>query len=91
MRLRPSRWLDTDWELNGCVFTATHRYGFSAFESELFALGIDAKHSRPYHPETCGKVERFHQTVKLFLAKQPKAATIVELQAQLDRFVAYYG
>jgi transposase InsO family protein len=76
---------------NGCVFTATHRYGFSAFESELFALGIDAKHSRPYHPETCGKVERFHQTVKLFLAKQPKAATIIELQAQLDRFVVYYN
>jgi transposase InsO family protein len=76
---------------NGCVFTATHRYGFSAFESELFHLGIDCKHSRPYHPETCGKVERFHQTVKRFLAKQPKAATIAELQVQLDRFVAYYN
>ena len=76
---------------NGCVFTATHRHGFSAFESELFHLGIDAKHSRPYHPQTCGKVERFHQTVKRFLAKQPKAATIAELQAQLDRFVTYYN
>jgi transposase InsO family protein len=76
---------------NGCVFTATHRHGFSAFESELFALGIDAKHSRPYHPQTCGKVERFHQTVKRFLAKQPRASTVVELQSQLDRFVAYYN
>jgi transposase InsO family protein len=76
---------------NGCIFTASHRYGFSAFESELFALGIDCKHSRPYHPETCGKVERFHQTVKRFLTKQPKATTIAELQAQLDRFVAYYN
>jgi transposase InsO family protein len=76
---------------NGCVFTATHRHGFSAFESELFALGIDAKHSRPYHPQTCGKVERFHQTLKRFLARQPKAVTIAELQAQLDRFVAYYN
>jgi transposase InsO family protein len=76
---------------NGCVFTATHRHGFSAFESELFALGIDAKHSRPYHPQTCGKVERFHQTLKRFLARQPKAVTIAELQAQLDRFVTYYN
>ena len=76
---------------NGCVFTATHRHGFSAFESELFHLGIDCKHSRPYHPQTCGKVERFHQTVKRFLAKQPKATTLAELQAQLDRFVAYYN
>jgi transposase InsO family protein len=76
---------------NGCVFTATHRHGFSAFESELFALGIEAKHSRPYHPQTCGKVERFHQTVKRFLAKQPRATTIEELQSQLDHFVAYYN
>ena len=76
---------------NGCVFTATHRHGFSAFESELFALGIDAKHSRPYHPQTCGKVERFHQTLKKFLSRQPRAADVAELQAQLDRFVAYYN
>lgn len=76
---------------NGAVFTATHRDGFSAFESELFYLGIDCKHSRPYHPQTCGKVERFHQTVKRFLLKQPQVATIAELQAHLDRFVAYYN
>ena len=76
---------------NGCVFTAAYRHGYSAFESELFALGITAKHSRPYHPQTCGKVERFHQTLKRFLAKQPRAATVAELQAQLDRFVAYYN
>jgi len=47
---------------NGCIFTATYRHGYSAMESELFHLGIDYKHSRPYHPQTCGKVERFHQT-----------------------------
>ncbi len=76
---------------NGCIFTATHRYGYSAFESELFNLGIACKHSRPYHPQTCGKVERFHQTLKKFLNKQPKAATLAELQAQVDGFVAYYN
>ena len=76
---------------NGCIYTAAHRYGYSALESELFHLGIDYKHSRPYHPETCGKVERFHQTLKKFLRKQPRATTIAELQAQVDRFVAYYN
>jgi len=76
---------------NGCVFTAAYRHGYSAFESELFALGIAAKHSRPYHPQTCGKVERFHQTVKKFLSKQPPAATLAQLQAQLDRFVTSYN
>ena len=47
------------------------RYGVAGvIEQELFALGIEAKHSRPYHPQTCGKVERLHQTLKKFLATQ---------------------
>jgi transposase InsO family protein len=49
------------------------------------------KHSCPNHPQTCGKVERFHQTMKKFLAKQPAARNLVELQAQLDTFVDYYN
>jgi hypothetical protein len=76
---------------NGCLYTAAYRHGYSALESELFHLGIDYKHSRPYHPQTCGKVERFHQTLKKFLTKQTRVATIAELQAQVDRFVAYYN
>jgi transposase InsO family protein len=54
-------------------------------------LGIGAGHSRPYHPQTCGKVERFHQTLKKWLAKQPRAVTLDELQAQLDRFRTIYN
>ncbi|MCA1675581.1 MAG: integrase core domain-containing protein [Actinobacteria bacterium] len=87
-----------DWGLpgslltdNGCIYTATYRGGYSAMESELFHLGITYKHSRPYHPQTCGKVERFHQTLKKFLNKQKKARSIAELQAQVDRFVTYYN
>ena len=76
---------------NGAVFTAAYRGGYSAMESELFHLGITHKHSRPYHPQTCGKVERFHQTLKKFLNKQKKARSITELEAQVDRFVAYYN
>jgi transposase InsO family protein len=76
---------------NGCVYTTWHRGGPNAMQTELLALGIDYRHSRPYHPQTCGKVERFHQTMKSFLAKQPQAASIGELQTQVDRFVAYYN
>ena len=76
---------------NGAVYTATYRHGYSALESELFHLGIDYKHSRPYHPQTCGKVERFHQTLKRFLRKQSAAGTVAELQTHVDRFVTYYN
>src|SRR5207248_4235371 len=45
---------------NGAIFTSTPRGGVGLFETELLSLGIATKHSRPYHPQTCGKVERFH-------------------------------
>ena len=60
---------------NGCVYTAWHRGGTNVVESELLARGIVHHHSRPYHPQTCGKVERFHQTLKAYLEKQPTAGT----------------
>jgi Integrase core domain len=60
-------------------------------ESELERLGIVFKNSRPYHPQTCGKVERLHQTLKRFLQKQTPARTLDALQLQLDGFRDYYN
>jgi len=77
---------------NGAVFTAGPRGGGRcALEVECDLVGIRLHHSSPYHPQTCGKVERFHQTLKKWLAKQEPARTIAELQAQLDQFRAYYN
>ena len=76
---------------NGCIYTAEHRGGKVVLETELERLGIQHKRSRPYHPQTCGKVERFHQTLKRFLAKQPAAPSLQALQLQIDRFVTYYN
>jgi transposase InsO family protein len=76
---------------NGAVFTAAARHGVCVMESELLALGIKFIHSRPYHPETCGKVERFHQTMKKYLAAQRRARSLPALQEQLDTFVEYYN
>jgi len=45
----------------------------------------------PYHPQTCGKVERFHQTLKRSLARQAPARSLAELRLQLDTFRAYYN
>jgi transposase InsO family protein len=76
---------------NGAVFSAKSRLGKVLLESELERLGIKGKHSTPYHPQTCGKIERFHQTLKRYLAKQPPARSLAVLQAQLDGFRTYYN
>ena len=77
---------------NGAVFTGEPRHGGRvALEIELDLLGVRFDHSRPYHPQTCGKVERFHQTQKKWLTAQPPAATLPDLQRQLDRFRRYYN
>lgn len=77
---------------NGAVFTGKPRGGGRvALEMEMDLLGVRFHHSRPYHPQTCGKVERFHQTQKKWLAAQPPPATLAQLQRQLDRFRRYYN
>ena len=76
---------------NGAVFTATPRGGKVLLQVEMERLGVVAKNSRPYHPQTCGKVERLHQTLKRYLEKQAPAKTLSELQAQLDAFAHYYN
>lgn len=76
---------------NGLVYTARFRGSRNAFEYLLAASGITQKNGHPYHPQTQGKIERFHQTLKLWLNKQPAAATIPELQTQLDRFRNVYN
>jgi len=76
---------------NTAVFTAVPRRGRCAIEVETARLGIRYVHSSPYHPQTCGKVERFHQALKKWLHRQPKGRAKAELQGQLDRFRATYG
>jgi integrase-like protein len=73
------------------VYNARSRFGQTLLEAELDRLGIIYKHSRPYHPQTCGKAERFHQTQKKFLGKQRPVRTVAGLQCQIDRFVTFYN
>jgi transposase InsO family protein len=76
---------------NGAVFTGFYRGGKVLLESELERLGVIFKNSRPYHPQTCGKIERLHQTLKRYLAHQRPPRTIRALQKQLDAFAHYYN
>lgn len=80
---------------NGLVFTtrlAGGRGGRNALEHELARLGVIQKNSRPNHPTTCGKVERFQQTMKKHLAAaRPQPATLADLQTLIDAFTDEYN
>ena len=75
---------------NAAVFKG-RQGGKVILELELERLGIVFKHSTPNHPQTCGKVERFHQTLQRFLEKRTPAESLSELQFQLDAFREYYN
>jgi transposase InsO family protein len=80
---------------NGMVYTtrfAGGRGGRNGLETELQRLNIIQKNSRPNHPTTCGKCERFQQTLKKWLAAQPvQPTTVEELQALIDTFLEAYN
>ena len=80
---------------NGMYFTARFARGGQSgpnhLQTLLAELGIKQKHSRPNHPTTCGKVERFQQTLKKWLRAQPRTNRRSQLQTQIDEFVDYYN
>jgi transposase InsO family protein len=79
---------------NGMVFTtrfAGGKGGRNRYEAELHRLGVHQINSTPNHPTTCGKVERFHQTLKKALTSQPRPTTLAQLQTQLDTFIDDYN
>jgi transposase InsO family protein len=82
---------------NGMVFTtklAAGRRGLNslnALEAHLAKQGIRQKNSTPGHPTTCGKVERFQQTMKNWLKQQSRPQTLLELQNLINQFIVDYN
>ena len=76
---------------NGTVYTARFTGGRNGLEHLLAYLGIRQKNGNPGHPQTQGKIERFHQTLKRWLERQPAARDLATLQAQLDAFRLVYN
>lgn len=79
---------------NGRAFTtSTDRTNpaRNGFEQLLIDLGIKQKNGKPYHPQTQGKVERFHYTLKLALASKIPAQSLDELNSQLKEIIEYYN
>jgi transposase InsO family protein len=76
---------------NGSVYTSRFTGGRNGFEYLLAYLGVRQKNGAPGHPQTQGKIERFHQTLKRWLGRQPAATDLGALQAQLDAFRDVYN
>jgi len=76
---------------NGSVYTSRFTGGRNSFEYLLAYLGIRQKNGAPGHPQTQGKIERFHQTLKRWLGQQPAATDLAGLQAQLEAFRLAYN
>jgi transposase InsO family protein len=83
---------------NGAAFTSRYTHpdtGPSRFTQTVTATGARHIQSSPYHPQTCGKVERHHQTLKQWLTNrsthQPAPRTLAALQRDLDTYRAHYN
>jgi transposase InsO family protein len=76
---------------NGLCFSGKLRGLEVQFEANLRDAGVRPIIGRPFHPQTTGKVERFQQTLKKWLRRQPLARSLAELQDQLDRFCWIYN
>lgn len=83
----PARFL-TD---NGTAFSGARRGWISPLEQNLRALGVVPITSSVAHPQTCGKNERAHATVRKWLRRQATAESLEELQVQLDTYRDYYN
>lgn len=61
------------------------------FGAWLIRLGVRLSHSRPHHPQTQGKDERFHRTLKLELLRDYAWRDHLECQAAFDRWRYTYN
>ncbi len=76
---------------NGTALNPSRRGYFGQLVIYVTSLGVEAITGKPYKPTTQGKNERFHQTLFRYLDKQPLAATLDQLQEQVDRFDQIYN
>jgi Integrase core domain len=82
---------------NGSCYSNRHRpdHRPAAFEANLAALGCQSIASTPYHPQTCGKIERLWQTLKKWLRAREAVhgpyRTLNALNRDLAAFAEYYN
>ena len=76
---------------NGAPWGSDHDHPFTAFSLWLIRLGIRVAHSRAYHPQTQGKDERFHRTLKFEVLRHFNFTTLEHCQREFDYFRERYN
>ena len=76
---------------NGAPWGSDHDHPFTAFSLWLIRLGIRVAHGRAYHPQTQGKDERFHRTLKFEVLRHFNFTTLEHCQREFDHFRERYN
>ena len=82
------QWIITD---NGSPWGDGPNTPYTPLGVWLMRLGIGLSHSRPYHPQTLGKDERFHRTLKAELLGGPLFDNLQRCQRAFDRWRLVYN
>lgn len=76
---------------NGSPWGSGGQSYYTALGVWLMRLGISVSHSRPHHPQTQGKDERFHRTLKTEVLRYQHGTTLADWQHHFDQWRAVYN
>ncbi len=77
---------------NGSPWGAGGELAHTRFTAWLIRLGVRVSHGRPHHPQTQGKDERFHRTLKLeVISQRPVWHSLPEMQRAFDGWRFQYN
>jgi transposase InsO family protein len=76
---------------NGAPWGDSGAQPFTIFTVWLMRLGVRVSHGRPYHPQTQGKDERFHRTLKAEVLSGSSFCDLAECQSAFDAWREVYN
>jgi transposase InsO family protein len=76
---------------NGPPFGGAKEHGYTPLTVWLLRLGVAISHGRPYHPQTQGKEERFHRSLKVEVLAQRVYADFAAMQFRFDEWRYCYN
>jgi len=81
-------WMTMD---NGPPWGNDLNHPYTPLTAWLMRLGIGVSHSRPYHPQTQGKDERFHRTLKADVLQSHGFRNLQHVQEKFDPYRHVYN